>query len=256
MATGFAGRFRRHGLRWLVGCCLWGGARLVAAAVPAAELPPFVLGSLDSSANHLPGSRLEGWINTILLELGYRAEWRFLPGRRLIAELARGNMDADFAREIDLREASPEILRVGVPFMDYCLVLLGPAAAEPVPAPVIAINGGAPAILGQMTARWPRARSIEYASMAQALRLLDAGRAQYLLLPHSAVDAAMAAAGQPLFIYAVQSPRPIYMHVHRRWRALVPALEQQFRARAHELAPLSCVPDALPVTAALPPALR
>jgi hypothetical protein len=256
MTAGFKGRFRQRGLRLLAGVCLWGVSRLVAATVPAAELPPFVLASLDTSASHLPGSRLEGWINAIVLELGYRPEWRFLPGRRLVVELARGNVDADFAREVDLRKESPDILRVSVPYMNYCLVLLGPAPAESAVAPVIAINGGAPAIRRQMAERWPQARPIEYTTMDQALRLLAAGRANYLLLPHSAVSAVMTAAWQPLFIYAVQPPRPIYMHVHRRWQGLVPALEQQFRARVHELAPLSCVPDTLPVTAALPPALR
>lgn len=217
---------------WLL--LLLGFALSVAADEPPSHssLKPFVMGGVSYLQYH-PESYPHRLVRDALQLHGYRMEMRYFPGKRLLSELNRGNVDGDLLRTVDLSQQLADVVRVEWPISGSCAWVYGLEQASLNPAnqsrPKLGLYRGTPGGHKMAAAVMPDAQVIQFNSLTQAAKMLENQRVDLIGLVTWQIKPFTQLMQRPVAAYGQFVLPPNYVHLHRRHGDLAKSLVETLR---------------------------
>jgi len=206
----------------LAGCLL---APMLAAEEP--ELKSFVVGTFTFAKGEGKQGDVQQLVMRALAQQGYRMDLQYFPGRRLVAQLNTGLIDADLGRSLNMAQAFENVVRVDEPLFRPCALLYRLQSDLPMDmgasVKVGALAGG-PEGLSMLREHWPNADPVPFKNFKQAAAMLMAGRIDLVALPEMMMNRFTAEMAWPLALQDSFYLKPVYMHVHKRHHELAERL--------------------------------
>jgi len=186
------------------------------------ELKPFSVGTFAFAKGEGKQGYVPQLVKKALAQQGYSMGLQYFPGRRLIAQLNTGLIDADLGRSLNMAKAFENVVRVEEPLFRPCALLyrlqshtLADVKGLEASTKIGALAGG-PEGRSILREHWPRADLVPFKSFKQAAAMLMAGRIDLVALPGIMISRFMAEVGRPVALQDSFYLGPVYMHVHKR----------------------------------------
>lgn len=210
-------------------------------------LQPFVVGTFAFAKGVKQQVYVPQLVMQALAQQGYRMDLQYFPGRRLIAQLNTGVIDADLGRSLNMALVFENVVRVEEPLLRPCALLYRLQSHAPVDVKALGESiqigalSGAPEGRSLLLERWPRAELVPFESFKQVAAMLMAGRIDLVALPGIMMSRFMAQMDRPLALQDSFYLQPVYMHVHKRHHELALRLAASITLLKHEFPERDCV---------------
>jgi len=255
--------------RWpSVLCCLW--LSVLACVAPAlAEqevLEPrlleqrlaekagkeFVVGTFSFVKEIAGPNRVALLVERALSEYGYKMRLEYMPGKRLMAQLNTGAIDADLIRAIDLSRGFENIVRVEEPINRVCGLIYRLAersqlALNDAESPSkLGVYAGAPGVASTLLRKFLLVELVSFKSLEQGIKMLLHERIDFLVIPDVQAPALISGTEKPLSLASVFKFGDSYMHVHKRHDELAVRLAASIKLLKRRLPISSCTLETSP----------
>ncbi len=231
---------RLHSFRYVLGLFL------VFTELVSASPQPFRVGVL--SAIHRPEQTYEAQlIEKALARHGYQLELISVPGKRLMSQLNRGEVDGDLIRSVDLSRGFDSVLRVPEVLGSSCgsVYRLQTRSAFNVEEAMhnvsVAAYHGAPGASSFFLRLWPAVTLEFFTSLPQGLKMLAHERVDLIAVHDLDQRYLEALSERPLQRYARFNLEPNFFHVHSKYKALVLPLTKTLRDLKRNFPPTHCL---------------
>ncbi|MGH1372388.1 MAG: hypothetical protein ACRBBW_10155 [Cellvibrionaceae bacterium] len=222
-------------------CCWW----WLTAGLSHAGSDAFRVGVL--SAIHRPEQTYEAQlIDMALARHGYQLELISVPGKRLMSQLNRGEVDGDLIRSVDLSRGFDSILRVPEALGSSCGSVYHLQARakfnveEAMHNVSVAAYHGASGASSFLLRNWPAVTLEFFSLLPQGLKMLANERVELIAVHDLDRHYLEALSDRPLQLYARFNLEPNYFHVHQKYEKLVPLLSASLRELKREFPPPVC----------------
>jgi len=235
-------------------CSLWLSA-LVFAEPAFAEKKgrEFVVGTFSFVKEIKGPNRVALLVERALSEYGYQMRLEYMPGKRLMAQLNTGVIDADLIRAIDLSRGFENIVRVEEPINRVCGLIYrleerDQLALSDAESPVsVGVYSGAPGVASTLLRMFPPVELVYFKSLAQGIKMLMHERIDFLVIPDVQAPALITGTDKPLRLASVFKFGDSYMHVHRRHDELAVRLAASIKLLKRRFPLPSCALETSPV---------
>jgi len=253
--------------RWLfVFCCLWLSPAVLTEQVfaepvfvepvfegqgPAEkEGKEFVVGTFSFVKDIKGPNRVALLVGRALSEYGYQMRLEYMPGKRLMAQLNTGAIDADLVRAIDLSRGFENIVRVEEPISRVCGLIYrlkerDQLALSDAESPAsLGVYAGAPGVASTLLRKFPSVELVSFKTLAQGVKMLMHERIDFLVIPDVQAPALITGTDKPLSLASVFKLGDSYLHVHKRHDELAVRLAASIKLLKRRFPLPGCAPEA------------
>lgn len=212
----------------------------------AETLKPFRVGVLGAVHNpeYTYAARL---MDEALLQQGYRMELVSMPGKRLMSQLNRGQVDGDLIRTVDLSRGFERVLRVPESIGSICGTVYRLLERPEVNikqsrrGTVLALYNGAPGASSFFLRHWPAVEQAYFGFLPQGIKMLTHERVDLIAAHDLDREYLRSLSDRPLQPYARFHLEPTYFHVHANYEALIGPLAKTLNRLKQTMTPPSCL---------------
>lgn len=235
---------------------VWSGLALLLVLITPVNVvsEPLRVGVLG--AIHHPEKTYAAYlIDMALARHGYQLELVSVPGKRLMSQLNRGEVDGDLFRSVDLSRGFESVLRIPESVGSTCGSVyrlkihesfdIGRAMHDV----SIAAYHGAPGASSFFLRQWPAANFEFFSSLPQGFKMLSHERVDLIAIHDLDERYLQALSERPIARYARFNLEANYFHLHRKYVALVQPLTETLKALKQQYPPPLCLEGGEPVAA-------
>lgn len=219
---------------------------LLLTNIVSAGPEPFRVGVL--SAIHRPEQTYAAQlIEMALARHGYQLELTSVPGKRLMSQLNRGEVDGDLIRSVDLSRGFDSVVRVPESIGSTCGSVYRLQVREDFDVEQamhnvsIAAYHGAPGASSFFLRQWPAATLEFFGSLPQGLKMLTHERVDLIAIHDLDERYLEALSERPIQRYARFNLEANYFHLNHKHKALVKPLTETLRVLKQEFPPPMCL---------------
>ena len=218
---------------------------LLSGVSMADQLKSFRVGVLGAvhRPEHTYSARL---MNEALLQLGYRMELVSMPGKRLMSQLNRGQVDGDLIRTVDLSRGFDRVLRVPESIGSICGTVYRLLERPEVNikqsrrGTVLALYNGAPGASSFFLRHWPAVEQVYFGFFPQGVKMLTHERVHLIAVHDLDREYLTSLSDRPLQPYARFHLEPTYFHVNASYEGLILPLAKTLSRLKQTLPPPTC----------------
>lgn len=192
-------------------------------------------------------------VGDALSQLGYRMELIPLPGKRLMSQLNRGQIDGDLIRTVDLSRGFDKVVRVPEPIGSLCgnvyRLLERPDVniKQSTHKTTLAIYNGAPGTSSFFLRHWPAVMHAPFGFLPQGVKMLTHERVDLIAVLDLDRDYLNSLTDRPLQPYARFHLEATYFHVNAKYLELVEPLAKAIAVLKMTMPPPVCYEGGLPL---------
>ncbi len=211
----------------------------------ADELVPFRVGVL-SGIHHAEHTYAAQLLEQSLSLHGYQMELISVPGKRLMSQLNRGEVDGDLLRSVDLSRGFEFIIRVDEPMGSSCVSVYRLQERSDIvrgtegQVPILAVYHGAPGASGFFSRYWPDAQLVHFSRLAQGVKMLTHERIDLIAVHDLDRHYLEALSDRPIQRYARVNLALDYFHINARHVDLAQPLAATIKRLKQTLLPPKC----------------
>ncbi len=227
--------------RWLIVMAMLGQS----VSLCAQELTPFRVGVL-SGIHHAEHTYAAQLLERSLSLHGYQMELISVPGKRLMSQLNRGEVDGDLLRSVDLSRGFEAIIRVNEPVGSSCLSVYRLRERADIihgtegQSPVLAVYHGAPGAYGFFSRYWPDVQLVHFSKLEQGVKMLTHERIDLIAVHDLDRHYIEALSDRPLQRYARVNLALDYVHINARYADLAQPLAATLKRLKQTFSPPQC----------------
>ena len=211
----------------------------------AGELLPFRVGVL-SGIHHAEHTYAAQLLDRSLSLHGYQMELISLPGKRLMSQLNRGEVDGDLLRSVDLSRGFESIIRVDEPMGSSCVSVYRLQERSDIihgtegQTPILAVYHGAPGASGFFSRYWPDTQLVHFSRLTQGVKMLTHERIDLIAIHDIDRHYLDALSDRPIQRYALVNLALDYFHINARHADLAEPLAATIKRLKQTLSPPKC----------------